>query len=97
MKLIDLSVEFIKIDNHLKRNIDEFKKHVKSFENKNDKISYENNVLRRETLKSNRCEKWDVLINEVDSLNETFSKFTRGKYNHDTILSHQRLCIIKLY
>lgn len=57
MKLIDLSVEFIKIDNHLERNIDEFKKHVKSFENKNDKISYENNVLRRETLKSNRCEK----------------------------------------
>lgn len=55
--MVDLSVELSKRNDLLERNIIEFEKHFKVVENGNDRISDEINALRRQTIKSNRCEK----------------------------------------
>lgn len=59
--MVDLSFKLSKRNDQLKRNIVEFQKHAKVVESENVNISDEMNVLKGQTLKSNRYKKWDLL------------------------------------
>lgn len=83
--MVDWSVKVSKRYDHVERNIIEFPNHVKIVKNENDRISDETSVLRRQSLKSNGCEKCNSLRNKVESLHEFLIKFTKGKDNLDII------------
>lgn len=56
----------------------------------NNKILYEEIVnIRRESLKSTKCDSCDSFKIEVANIHETLSKFTKRKENLDLILSNQ--------
>lgn len=70
-KLFKLNVEVSKINYQFERNIEGFNNHDKFVENENNKMSDENYELKKQTLKSIWCEKYDLLRYKVDSLKET--------------------------
>lgn len=59
--MVDLSFKLSKRNDQLKRNIVEFQKHDKVVQSENVNISDEMNVLKGQTLKSNRYKKLDLL------------------------------------
>lgn len=68
--MIDLNVKLSKKNDDLERNVIEFHSDVKATESENERIIDEMNMFRRKTSKSNRCETYDLLGYEIESLSK---------------------------
>lgn len=86
-----LSIKDSKENDKLARIIITYKNHVTSLEHENERIIDEKNELGKTTLKTDdmKCKTCDFLKIKIKNLYETLIKFTKERYNIDTIISNQ--------